>query len=77
MLGARVAVTVGNGRTIWRHAHTDGSYASARDPRVLVGVGDAQGPVKVRVIWPDGRSETFDDIAIDKYSTLGQGHGHP
>jgi len=42
-----------------------------------VGVGDAQGPVKVRVIWPDGRSETFDDIAIDKYSTLEQGHGHP
>jgi len=77
MLGARVAVTAGNGRTIWRHAHTDGSYASARDPRVLVGVGDAQGPVKVRVIWPDGRSETFDDIAIDKYSTLEQGHGHP
>jgi hypothetical protein len=76
MLGARVAVTAGNGRTIWRRAHTDGSYASASDPRVLVGLGDASGAVKVRVIWPDGKSETFDDIAIGKYSTLEQGHGH-
>jgi hypothetical protein len=76
MLGARVAVTAGNGRTMWRRAHTDGSYASASDPRVLVGVGDAQAPVKVRVIWPDGTSETFDGVAVDKYTTMQQGHGH-
>jgi hypothetical protein len=76
MIGARVAVTASNGRTIWRHAHSDGSYASASDPRVLVGVGDANGPVKVRVVWPDGKSETFDNVAADKYSTLEQGHGH-
>jgi enediyne biosynthesis protein E4 len=76
MIGARVAVTASNGRTLWRHAHSDGSYASASDPRVLVGVGDAKGPVKVRVIWPDGKSETFDDVAADKYTTLDQGHGH-
>src|SRR5207237_685386 len=49
-VGARVAVTASDGRTLWRRAHTDGSYASARDPRVLVGLGDAAGPVKVRVI---------------------------
>jgi enediyne biosynthesis protein E4 len=75
-IGARVAVTAGNGRTIWRRAHTDGSYASARDPRVVVGLGDSQSPVKVRVIWPDGKSETFDGVVIDRYSTLEQGHGH-
>src|SRR5262249_1729664 len=42
-LGARVAVTASNGRTMWRRAHSDGSYASASDPRVVVGLGDAQG----------------------------------
>ena len=77
MVGARVAVTASNGRTIWRRAHADGSYASASDPRVLVGIADAQGPVKVRVIWPDGKSETFDGVAVDKYTTVQQGHGHP
>jgi hypothetical protein len=75
-IGARVAVTAANGRTLWRRAHTDGSYASASDPRVVVGLGDAQGPVKVRVIWPDGKSEIFDGVATDKYTTLEQGHGH-
>src|SRR5262249_47441938 len=76
MLGARVAVTAANGRSIWRRVHTDGSYASASDPRVLVGLGDASGPVKVRVIWPDGKSEIFDGIPVDKYSVLEEGHGH-
>jgi hypothetical protein len=32
--------------------------------------------VKVRVIWPDGKSETFDAVAIDRYTTLEQGRGH-
>ena len=77
MLGARVAVTTSDNRTVWRRSHADGSYASASDPRVLVGLGDANGPVKVRVIWPDGRSETFDKVPVDKYSTLEQGHGRP
>jgi hypothetical protein len=77
LLGTRVAVSGSDGRTIWRRAHTDGSYASASDPRVIVGLGDARSPVKVRVIWPDGKSEMFDDVAVDKYTTLEQGHGHP
>jgi enediyne biosynthesis protein E4 len=77
MLGARIAVTASNGRTIWRRAHTDGSYASASDPRVLVGLGDSAGPVQVRVIWPDGRSEIFDGVAVDKYTTLEENHGRP
>jgi len=76
MLGARVAVTASNGRTFWRRAHSDGSYASASDPRVVVGLGDAQGAVKVRVIWPDGKSEIFDGVASDKYTVLEEGHGH-
>jgi hypothetical protein len=75
-IGARLAVTAGNGRTIWRRAHTDGSYASASDPRVVVGLGDATGAVKVRVVWPDGKSEVFDGVGIDKYTTLEEGHGH-
>jgi hypothetical protein len=76
MLGARVAVTTSNGRTLWRRSHSDGSYASASDPRVVVGLGDAQGAVKVRVIWPDGKSEIFDGVASDKYTVLEEGHGH-
>jgi len=69
-VGSRVVVTTGDGRTLTRRSHTDGSYASARDPRVLVGLGDASGPVKVRVTWPDGSSEENNDVPIDRYTKL-------
>src|SRR6185503_9495469 len=42
-IGARVAVTAKDGRTRWRRVHTDGSYASSNDPRVVVGLGRGAG----------------------------------
>src|SRR5262245_43173070 len=75
MLGARVAVTRADGATLWRRARADGSYASANDPRVLVGLGDSNRAVTAKVMWPDGSSETFSNLAIDRYVTVRQGSG--
>jgi hypothetical protein len=72
LVGARVAV-IRPGTTLWRHARADGSYASSNDPRVLVGLGSSTDPPTVQVIWPDGQSETWPDVAIDRYTTLVQG----
>ena len=36
---------------------TDGSYLSASDARVLVGLGDYTGPVTALVTWPDGTKQ--------------------
>lgn len=69
-VGSRVAVTTSDGRTLTRWSHTDGSYASARDPRVLVGVGDAGGPVKVTMTRPDGTTVEQTDVPIDRYTTI-------
>ena len=74
MLGARVAVTSA-GETRWRHARTDGSYASAHDPRVLVGLGASAEPPRVRVVWPSGRVEEWRDLPVDAYTTLTEGQG--
>jgi len=71
-LGARVAVTAAGGHTRYRRAHADGSYASANDPRVLVGLGTSTGPVNLRVTWPDGRAEDA-HVEIDRYTTLKEG----
>jgi hypothetical protein len=76
MLGARVGVSVGD-RTYWRRARSDGSYASANDPRVLVGLGTSAGPARVRVIWPDGGGEEWDRVPADEWTTLRQGSGAP
>jgi hypothetical protein len=72
LLGARVSV-IRPGSTLWRRARADGSYASANDPRVLVGLGSSTDKPRLRVIWPDGRSEEWPEVAIDRYTTLVQG----
>ena len=77
-VGARVAVTGSDGVTRRRRARADGSYASAHDPRVLIGLGDeAAEALAVRVTWPDGRTETWPAAPVGRYSTLVQGEGRP
>ena len=75
MLGARVEV-VRNGRaTLWRRARADGSYASANDPRVHVGLGEEAEVSRVRVHWPSGDVEEWSDVAVDRWTTLIEGSG--
>ena len=69
MLGARVAVLRDAQPTLWRRARADGSYASANDSRVLVGLGASTVVPRVRVLWPDGRVEEWSQyrsIAIQR-----------
>jgi hypothetical protein len=60
---------------LWRRARADGSYGSANDPRVLAGLGASEEKPTVRVTWPDGRTEEWGDVAIDRYTALVQGTG--
>ena len=75
MPGARVGVFRDDGPPLWRRARADGSYASANDPRVLVGLGQAAAVRRVRVVWPSGREEDWTDLAVDRWLTLEQGSG--
>jgi hypothetical protein len=75
MPGARAAIVREDGSTLWRRVRADGSYASANDPRVLVGLGQSSKPVRVRVIWPGGTTEEWNDVAVDRYTTLREGSG--
>jgi predicted Zn-dependent protease len=70
MLGARVEVLRPGGPSSWRRARSDGSYASANDSRVLVGLADSEEPRTVRVQWPDGKTEVWNQVAVDRYTTL-------
>jgi len=71
VVGARVEILRGSA-TLWRRARADGSYASANDPRVLVGLGDSTETPTVRVHWPDGRTSEPADVAIDRYVTIAE-----
>jgi hypothetical protein len=77
-LGARAALRLADGRTLWRRVRTDGSYLSASDPRLLFGLGHpAAAAVELAVTWPDGRAERWDAAAVPagRYTTLRQGTG--
>jgi hypothetical protein len=74
-LGARARVRPPGAAPLWRRARSDGSYASARDPRVLFGLGDWPGPADVLVEWPGGARERFPAVPADRYSTLTRGTG--
>ena len=64
-----------DGSSLWRRVRSDGSYASANDPRILVGLGESVAPVQVRVNWPTGRIEAWTDLEVDRYTTLTEGQG--
>lgn len=69
-LGAQVEIVIAKNHVLRRRVRTDGSYLSANDPRVLVGLGSVTRAQTVRVRWPDGTSEEFKDLGVDKYTTL-------
>ncbi len=76
-LGAVATVTRKEAPALVRRARTDGSYCSAHDPRVLIGLGAAAAIAAVRVDWPDGKSETWQKVPLETYTTLRQGSGKP
>jgi enediyne biosynthesis protein E4 len=73
MLGARVGIVIDKNRVLRRRVRTDGSYLSASDPRILVGLGSVTKVESIRVQWPDGSVEDWQAPSIDRYTTLKQG----
>ncbi len=73
--GARVERLRPGAPSLWRRARAEGSYASANDPRVLLGLGDEAGPQRVRVHWPSGAVEAWSGLAPGRYHTLREGEG--
>ncbi len=73
-LGARVELELDDGRR-WGRVHSDGSYASASDVRLLLGLGTHGRTLGLRVLWPDGRSERFGPLPVNGYHELRQGRG--
>jgi hypothetical protein len=62
-MGARVRVTAG-GVTMKRQVTRSGSYCSSNDPRLLVGLGDAERVDQIQIVWPSGKTQEFHDLPI-------------
>ena len=73
-LGAQATIIVGGERQR-RDVLPAGSYCSSSDPRVHVGLGDAERVDAVRVRWLDGSEEVFGPFDADQFVTLRRGEG--
>ncbi|MCS6914080.1 MAG: CRTAC1 family protein, partial [Myxococcota bacterium] len=72
--GAQVWITIGSERRV-AVAHNDGSYVSASEPRVHLGLGTARGVDELSVRWPSGRWERFGPLPADRRVDLREGEG--
>ncbi len=76
--GAVLEAELSDGRKLHRRCATDGSYASASDPRVLIGLGTAGATVTaVTVRWAEGAREHWKEFAPGHYHRLVPGGGSP
>ena len=66
-IGSEVEITLNNGSKQIRRVATDGSYASANDPRVLFGLGDKKAILKVKIKWLNGEITTMNNLPNNNY----------
>ena len=65
-LGAKICVTLPDGRKLFNHATTSVGYASSSEALVRFGLG-AQDHVKtIEVVWPGGGTQTIENASIDR-----------
>lgn len=70
--GAKITVVAG-GQSHTRYCHSDGSYLSASDKRVHLGLGPAKTADLVEIRWPGGHIDTYRHIAVNRFLTAVEG----
>ncbi len=74
--GAVVTVRAGARRWV-RWLNPGVGYLTSNDPRVHVGLGEADRVDAIEVLWPDGLEETFRSPGVDRWIRLKRGEGSP
>jgi enediyne biosynthesis protein E4 len=71
-LGATLSAAVGD-RRVQRRVRTSGSYLTASDPRIHLGLGTAASARDIEVRWLDGSVERFGDLSAGEAMVIRQG----
>jgi enediyne biosynthesis protein E4 len=65
-VGAKIRVTLPDGRTQFNYATTSVGYASSSTPRVHFGLGVAVKASRIEIRWPSGVDQLLEDVAADR-----------
>lgn len=71
-VGARVVVQAG-GQTWYLQRMGGGSYQSAGDPCLHIGLGAAESIDRVHVTWPSGQADSFEGLSVDRRHRIVEG----
>ncbi|NND59088.1 MAG: CRTAC1 family protein [Gammaproteobacteria bacterium] len=71
-VGAEVRLLVDDKVVQTRRVRVDGSYASANDARVLIGLGKDDIIPTLEIKWPDGSRQTLDKLQPGRYHRIQQ-----
>ena len=70
IVGTKVRLTTADGTVQTRFAKAGGSYASSPDRRMVFGLGSQAKVTKLVVTWPDGNTQEFADVPVDRYGIV-------
>jgi hypothetical protein len=73
LLGTMVGVVLSDRSVRWRRVRSDGSYASANDPRVVFGLGASGQPARLLVRWPNGRKDEWPLTTSERWVVVQEG----
>ena len=65
-IGAKVVVTLPNGRKLYNHCTTSVGYASSSEPLVRFGLGDETTAKLVQVRWPSGKVQELHTVEANQ-----------
>ena len=74
-IGARITVTLDNGKRLWGVVKTGSSYCSQSELPLTFGLGKSAKVNQVDVTWPNGKSETVRDVGSNQTILLVEGKG--
>src|SRR5205085_180177 len=64
--GSRITLTEAGGRKRIFDATNGGSYLSASDPRIVIGLGTAISVKSIEIKWPSGKTQLIENPTIDR-----------
>jgi len=71
-IGTRVTAVLRGGKRLIRERDGGNGYSAQSDPRLHLGLGDAERVDLLEVRWPDGGLQYLEDVPADRFVTVEQ-----
>ncbi len=75
-IGARIEVESSSGKQV-RFINGGGSYLSASERRVLIGLGADNAAKRIHVTWPSGKAQSWHNVETRRWWRLHEGREQP